>query len=96
MKGPHSTNALPGTCQKVAYTGTAGTISNAFGSQTRLVRVLLSTAGYVVAGITPVATTNDMRMSAEVPEYFACRPGEKISAIQDAAAGTMYVTEMTQ
>lgn len=84
----------PSTSQNVAYTGTAGTITNAVGSQTRLVKITLTTAGFVAIGQAPTATTSDMYMPAAVPDYYVIAPGEKVSAIQASAGGTMYVTEM--
>lgn len=85
----------PGTTQKVAYTGTAGTISTAVGSQTRIVRLVVTSNAYVAFGASPTATTSDMYMPANVPEYFTMSPGDKVSAIQDAAGGSLIVTEIT-
>ena len=87
---------LPGTTQNVAYTGTAGTITNAVGSETQVIRVVLTSAGFVAIGASPTATTSDMYMPAGVPEYFIVRPGQKVSAVQSASGGTLYVTEMTR
>lgn len=84
----------PGTNQVVAYTGTAGTISNAVGSQTRVVRVVTTTAAYAAIGTS--ATTTDVYMPAGVPEYFLVTPGEKISAVQVSSGGNLHVTEMTR
>ena len=95
MKGPHNTFFRPGTTQTVAYTGTAGTISTAVGSQTRQVRVMVTTAAFISIGGTPTATTSDMPMVANLPEIIAINPGEKVSAIQSAAGGNLYVTELT-
>jgi len=84
----------PTTHQSVAYTGTAGTISNATGAQIRVIRVVLTSAGYIAIGAAPTATTSDIYMPAGVPEYFVVSPGVKVSAIQAAAGGTLHVTEM--
>lgn len=86
----------PGASQSVAYTGTAGTVSNGFGTGVNTVRVVLSTAGFISFGTAPVATTSDMYMPANVPEYFVVTPGQKVSGIQSAAGGTLYVTEMSR
>lgn len=83
-----------GTHQSVAYTGTAGTISNAVGSGCRKVRVLCTTAAYIVIGSSPTATTSDVYVPATVPEYFLISPGEKVSAVQVSAGGTLHVTEI--
>lgn len=84
-----------GTHQNVAYTGTAGTITNNVGSQTRFVRVLVTTAAHIKIGPSPTATVNDPLMPANVPEIFRIGGGEKVSAIQSAAGGTLHVTELT-
>lgn len=79
----------------VAYTGTAGTISAAVGTQTRKVRVLVSTDAYVKIDHGPTATSSDVYMTALLPEYFTCSPGDKVSAIQVASGGTLHVTEIS-
>ncbi len=86
----------PGTSQVVAYTGTAGTIANAIGSGVNVVRVMLTTAGHIAFGPAPTATTSDMYLAANVPEYFMVTPGAKISAIQSASGGNLHVTEMSR
>lgn len=83
-----------GTHQKVAYTGTAGTISNAVGTGTQKVRVLCTTAAYIAIGNDPTATANDVYVPAETPEYFTITAGMKVSAIQSASGGTLHVTEI--
>lgn len=84
----------PKTHQKVAYTGTAGTIANATGAQVRRIRVVLTSAGYIAIGSNPTATNNDVYMAANVPEYFDVPPSIKVSAVQDTAGGTLHVTEV--
>jgi len=83
----------PTTSQTVAYTGTAGTLANPLNTYTRVIRVVLTTAGFFAVGHT--ATTADTYMPAGVPDYFAVSGGETPSAIQSAAGGTLYVTEMS-
>jgi hypothetical protein len=85
-----------GVHQKVAFTDTAGTISNGFGSQTKTVRVAVTSAAYVKIENSPTATANDMYMTADLPEYFTVSPGQKVSAIQVSAGGDLHVTEMSQ
>jgi hypothetical protein len=90
---PNGVPALrPVTHQSVAYSGTAGTVTNALKS--RVVRVVCTTAAYVKVGDSPTATAADVYVPAECPEYFRCEPGHKVSAIQVAANGTLHVTEM--
>lgn len=102
--GPMQTSPwLPGvqlggilTTQNVAYTGTAGAIANAVGGQTgdfRVIRIMTTTASFIAVGTNPTATTSDMPLPANSPEYFVVPAGYKVSAIQSATAGTLYVTE---
>lgn len=83
------------THQSVAYTGTAGTITNAVGAQTYKVRVVVTTAAYVAIGNSPTATAASVYCPADTPEYFTITPGMKVSAIQLSAGGTLHVTEIT-
>lgn len=84
-----------GTHQSASYTGTAGTITNVIGTQVRQVRVVVTSAAFVKVDNTPTATTADVYMAADSPEYFTCSPGQKVSAIQVSAGGTLHVTEIT-
>lgn len=85
-----------GTVQKVAYTGTAGT-SSAVGSQTYAVRLVASTACHVnISAAGTAATATDGYIAANAPaEYVCVSPGDKISAIQDASGGNLWITELT-
>lgn len=64
--------------QVVTYTVNA--VSNAFGDNTRLIRVVSDGLAFIVVGETPVATANSMRLPADVVEYFGVKPGDKIAA----------------
>jgi hypothetical protein len=83
-----------GTHQSVAYTSSAGTITNAIGAGVQKVRVVVTSAAYVLIGKDPTATSSAVYMSADSPEYFTCAAGEKVSAIQVSAGGTLHVTEI--
>jgi hypothetical protein len=83
-----------GTTQTVAYTGTAGTIATAIGTGVNKVRVIVTTAAYVKIAVAPTATTADAYLAAGAAEYFTCAPGEKVSAVQVASGGSLFVTEM--
>ena len=82
-----------GKTQSVAYTGTAGTISNAVNSQ--IVRVWCSTDAFIVEGDNPTADTSGTPVAAKVAEYMiVTKPGtSKFSAVQQASGGTLYITE---
>jgi hypothetical protein len=95
----------PGTHQQVTYSEAAGTIANAVGSQTRVVRVVVEAGeadpgttargAHVAIGVSPTATASDMYVPHGVPEYFSINPGEKVSAIENVTAGgQLHVTEM--
>lgn len=90
------TTLAPGTTQTVAYTGTHGAISSAIGADTHVVRVLCTTDAFIVFANTPVATTSGMPVSAGIAEYLNIKPGSKVSAIQRASGGDLYVTEMSK
>lgn len=83
-----------GTHQSVAYTGTAGTVTNVIGAQIYKVRVVVTSAAYIKIDNSPTATTSDPYMAADSPEYFSITPGQKVSAIQVSAGGTLHVTEI--
>lgn len=83
-----------GTHQSVAYTGTAGTITNAIGSGVQKVRVVVTSAAYVKVAKSATATSADVYMPADSPEYFTVAPGDKVSAIQVSSGGTLHVTEI--
>lgn len=85
-----------GTHQSVAYTGTAGEISNVIGTQTYKVRVVVTSAAYIKIhqDADANAATTDVYMPADSPEYFSCTPGQKVSAVQVSAGGTLHVTEL--
>lgn len=84
------------TTQSVAYTGTAGVITNPISTGVYAVRVWCSTDAHIAVGAAPTATTSNMPVSAGVAEYIAINPGEKVSAIQQSAGGTLYVTELSR
>jgi hypothetical protein len=51
----------------------------------------------VTIGTAPVAVrlgSGSMFLPAGLPEYFWVRQGEQIAAIADAAAGSLYITEL--
>jgi len=82
--------------QKVAYTGTAGTIANALPNNCNVVRVIATTDCFIEitkAGTAAVANTG-LYLTGGVAEYFECDAGSKVSAIQVANGGTIYVTPM--
>jgi hypothetical protein len=47
----------------------------------------------VAIGSNPTATTSSTFLPVYSVEYFKIAPGQKIAAIKNATAGTLYVTE---
>jgi len=84
-----------GTHQNVAYTGTAGTVANVVTAGVQKVRVVATSACYIAIGVSPTATTAGIYLPADSPEYFTIAAGEKVSAIQLSAGGTLHVTEVS-
>jgi hypothetical protein len=84
-----------GTHQSVAFSGTAGTISSTIGTGTFKARVVVTAAAYIKIDSSPTATSSDVYMPADSPEYFSIRPGQKVSAIQVSSSGTLHVTEVS-
>lgn len=83
-----------GTHQSVTYTGTAGTITNPISAGVHKVRVVATTACFFRIGSNPIAVVTDDYLPADSTEYFTVSEGEKVSAIQLSAAGTLHVTEI--
>lgn len=65
--------------QNVTFSTT--TASAAFGADTHYIRLSSDTACHFDFGSSPTATTNDTRMAADSPEYFAVRPGQKVAMV---------------
>ena len=86
---------VTGGTQSVAYTGTAGTISNAVGAQTQRVLVYASTDCHIQFAKAPTATTADMFLPALSQIFLSIRGGEKVSAIRATEDGALVVSEMT-
>jgi hypothetical protein len=80
--------------QRVAFTGTAGTIANAVGSGIQKARLVVTAAAYVKIGSSPTATTLDVYMPANVPEVVVVSAGDKVSAVQVSSSGDLFVTAL--
>jgi len=84
---------MPASSVTVSYTGTAGT-TTAMPANANVVRVVATTDCFIEitsAGTAAVADTG-MFLPANSPEYFACPPLAKVSAIQYITAGSIKVT----
>lgn len=66
--------------QKVTFSTSAA--SNALDGRTRYVRVVADAACHISFGASPTATTNDLPLQANSPEYFGIKGGSiKIAAV---------------
>lgn len=78
-----------------------GTVQSAITStnDTRHVRLVGTVASWVSFGNPPIAALrqgpSSMYLPAGLPEYFWVARGEQIAVIQDATAGFLYITELT-
>ena len=102
---PKQPASRQGTVQAVAFTATAATIGNAFGTETYQVRLSANAAcHYLVseaASVVAATASNASFLPANVVEYIIVNPGQKLSVIQaatnglvTATAGTLWVAEM--
>ena len=82
--------------QTVSVSGTSAAITNAVGSGIHVIRMVSSTDCHFALGGAPTATTSDPLLPADTVEYIRINEGEKIAFIQNTAAGTAYVTEVSQ
>lgn len=83
---------VTGSGQTLTSTTTSSAIANAFGPQTRFVRVIASAAVNIRFDAAPVAVATDTLLAANFPEVFCVNPGQKLAAI---GAATVSVTELT-
>jgi hypothetical protein len=81
--------------ENVSYTGTAAA-SAAFASGINHIRIVATTAAYYKIAGTPVATSSDTYLPANVIEIIRVNPGQKISFIQVASGGTASVSQMSK
>ena len=87
-----------GKSQSVAYTGTAGTITNPLPLDCTAVWVWSTSDAYIKFGSSPTATSTDFPLPAYTPMVFPLNVfgvqsanGSKVSAIRITADGTLYV-----
>ena len=85
----------PGTTQKVSVVTSSVAVTNPFGGQTYVVRIVSATACHYRIGGSPVAVITDSLLPANVIEYIRVNPGEKIAFIRVTGDGTAIVTEVT-
>lgn len=69
--------------QKITSSGVSAQ-SAAFNSQTRYIRLVADGNMHYLVGSNPTATTSNLPLVLENPEYFAVNPGDKIAVIDRA------------
>ena len=94
MAGPPIMKVADGSTISISVSGTSAQ-SAAISTTTGYVRLFSTTLCHIRFGSNPTATTSNMPLAANVPEYFQITPGQKIAAIQNSASGTLYITEVT-
>lgn len=88
---------LLSTSQSLAHASTMATLATRFGSQTEAVRVVCTTACFINAASTPLATAaTGTFLPANVPITIRVRPGMRIAVTASSTLGTLYVTELTK
>jgi hypothetical protein len=94
---PKQHSSRPGVTQSLPFTAASATVANPFGSQTYQIRLATTSACHyrIVEAAGGAAVATDTLLLTLRPEYLTVTPGQKISAIQDAVAGTLNVTEMS-
>lgn len=94
MPGLPIMRLVDASTQSVAVSGTSAQ-SAAISGSASYVRLVATTLCHVRVGSNPTATAAHMPLVPFVPEYFAVSSGQKVAAIQNASAGTLYITEVT-
>ena len=87
---------LQGTNQNITVAGTSAATSNAFGADTRVVRLAATTACYISIGSSPTATSANAILPANTVDYIIVEPSDKIAALQVSAGGALSVTECSK
>ena len=81
-----------GTTQSISYSATAG---NSLPVAAQWVRVMSTTYCHIRIGTGATAVVTDAPLPANTIEYLQIYPGERVSAVRDAADGTLFVTEVS-
>jgi hypothetical protein len=90
-----------GAVQAIPYTATAAAFTGVFGPETYQIRLACTTAcHYLISGGNAQAATaatlaNGSLLPINWVEYVIVTPGQTLSVIQDSAAGTLNVTELS-
>ncbi len=80
-----------GTTQTLAATATSAIVTNPFGVQSYLIRVVGNTPLHIKvqdSAVATVATTSDPYLPANWPDFFTITPGQKIATIRATTNGS--------
>lgn len=84
-----------GNTLNTAYTTASVAIGTAIGPGVQKVRIVATTDTWITIDSSPTATsTGGAYLPGLIPEYFTVSPGQKVAALQVAAPGIIYVTEI--
>lgn len=96
---PKQSTSRQGVTQALAIGAASVTLPNAFGSETFQVRLASTTACYYLiddpSNLVAATATNAVYLPANWVEYVTVSPGQKLTAIEASAAGTLTVTEVS-
>ena len=84
----------PITNQNVTTSGTSAVITNATGTQIRILRLAATADTYIAIGAAPTATTSDLIIPAGTIDYINVPASTKVAGLQVSGAGVLSVTEM--
>ena len=91
--------------QRIPYGGSSVVVTNAFNGQTRVVRLVCTSACYIAVGASSGSSvTNTLYATAatgaylptNVPELFMVSGGQHVAVVQVSSGGALTVTEMTK
>lgn len=86
-----------GVNQTITTGVTSVLLTNPFAAGTTVVRLCATAACHVKVGNpSATATTADVYIPPNFPMLISVVPGQKIAAIQNAAAGVLHVTELSE
>ena len=92
----NSVAVFNGTNQNLSLSTTHAVTSNAFGADTRQIRVATNVDMYMAIGTTPAATTTDPLLPAGAVEIIDVEPSDKFSGEAVAGTGVCSITEVSK
>lgn len=84
-----------GATQSVAFTATPGIVTNGVSAGVNRLRLLVTADAFVTTDGTVPSATNGTYVVAFQPEYVIVSSGQRPSAVEVSAAGTLFTSECT-